>query len=992
MTPMDNAGTEQAAESAHSPTSHAEVSTAVDPENDRPGRWRRRVTLSSLVAVLLAAAIVLPPLVNAGRYQRQITALLARSLGRPVHFSSVGLRLLPRPGFIIHDLSVSEDKAFGDEPILSARTVIASIRIISLWRGHLEIDRVSVDDASLNLVRNQQGRWNLESLMMGAQPGLATEPQASNPSTAQRGRTPAHFPYLEATNSRVNLKQGAEKRPFSLVSTDLSLWQDNPGEWRVRLSGSPVRTDVEMILADTGEVRMEATLQSAAQLREMPIKLQAEWKDAQLGQLSRMMLGKDEGWRGGLRVDVELQGTMDSAQTKARLRATGVRREEFTPDSPLDLETNCSFRYQHSQQAAHNIVCDTAIGHGQLHLQGEYPGLAGTPQASLDVQHVPLQAGLDMLRIVRSGFAPGISIDGAANGNLTYQAMQAATSSAEHANKAAGPLPSPSNASSSLQGTLVMENGVLRGGELKEPLTLPMIAWAPTASSYPTAAVSGEKPKKARTPAPPIPTDTALALGTQFSVHLPPLPPAQSPKVKVQAVPQDSSQSPAGDPAETTAPLQNAAKVKASTVSTPSSSTPSIPSLNVSVSATAKGYKVLLNGFATLAKLRQLVYATGVAHNDAADSFSAGTASFSLTASGPWIPAEDTDSFGTPSAPLAGTVTGADSLAGSATLHHAQWKPAYLPQAIDLPQGTLTITPGNFSLISEFTYGLTSPRPIAGSSDQVQSAEESSHQNTERDLLAGKATVTIDRPCSSPPCRPRIQLHFSNLDAAFVQSALLGPPLKKASLLSPLIDKMSAKDKASFPDLPIQLDADSLVLGPVTLKAPALQIRLKQSEIQIESWQASMLGGSANGTGSLNLSGNKPVYAFEGTFIQIDPVALGTLLGSPLTGHSLSGSGKVQLTGLDQKEQAASANGEFKFALPPSSKGLGNSVLTSGQSLKFDQWSGSGSIQGGKVHIQKSEMLAGKRTSAVTGTVPFGGPAKLSVLPGAPKASKPAAD
>ncbi len=86
-------------------------------------RWKRRVTVVAGLIALLAAGLVLPPLVNISRYQRKVAALMAQSLGRPVHMSSVELRLLPFPGFVLHDLSVSEDPEFGAEPILSARTV-----------------------------------------------------------------------------------------------------------------------------------------------------------------------------------------------------------------------------------------------------------------------------------------------------------------------------------------------------------------------------------------------------------------------------------------------------------------------------------------------------------------------------------------------------------------------------------------------------------------------------------------------------------------------------------------------------------------------------------------------------------------------------------------------------------------------------------------------------------------------------------------------------
>jgi uncharacterized protein involved in outer membrane biogenesis len=226
-----------------------DFASSLAPGKKAVTRWRRRITAGALIVVLFAAAVVIPPLVNIGRYQRQVTALMSSAMGRPVRLSSVGLRLLPRPGFVLHDLTVSEDPNFGAEPVLFARTVVASVGIFPLWRGRLQVTRVSVDEASLNLVRTAQGHWNLESLMMQAQPSLTGSAGTPGPRGSAMAR---HFPYLEATNSRVNLMRGAEKSPFSLVNTDLSLWQDQPGEWRVRLRGQPVRTDVELIWPDTG--------------------------------------------------------------------------------------------------------------------------------------------------------------------------------------------------------------------------------------------------------------------------------------------------------------------------------------------------------------------------------------------------------------------------------------------------------------------------------------------------------------------------------------------------------------------------------------------------------------------------------------------------------------------------------------------------------------------------------------------------------------------
>ena len=220
-------------------------------------RKYRRLWLALVAVLVLLAVLIVPPLVSINRYKSQITRLIAASLGRPVRISSVELRLLPRPGFVLTDLSVEEDPAYGAEPILHANTVTASFRLLSLWRGRLEISRISVDEASLNLVRTETGRWNMDSLFRTA----AARAGSSQESAGRRRAVP--LPFLEATHARINIKSDAEKLPFSLIDTELSFWQQEPGDWRIELRGQPARTDVSLQQADTGIVRLEASVRRA---------------------------------------------------------------------------------------------------------------------------------------------------------------------------------------------------------------------------------------------------------------------------------------------------------------------------------------------------------------------------------------------------------------------------------------------------------------------------------------------------------------------------------------------------------------------------------------------------------------------------------------------------------------------------------------------------------------------------------------------------------
>ena len=56
--------------------------------------------------LLLAASVVLPPLINISHYKRRIATSISTSIGSPVHMSTIRLDLLPRPGFEIADFDV----------------------------------------------------------------------------------------------------------------------------------------------------------------------------------------------------------------------------------------------------------------------------------------------------------------------------------------------------------------------------------------------------------------------------------------------------------------------------------------------------------------------------------------------------------------------------------------------------------------------------------------------------------------------------------------------------------------------------------------------------------------------------------------------------------------------------------------------------------------------------------------------------------------------
>jgi len=385
-------------------------------EQKRPS-LRRWILLAAVGLPLVA--FVVPPLVNLSHYQHRIADRIGRSIGRQVHISSVRLRLLPLPGFEFSDFSIEEDPQFGAEPTLHSGSVVAYLRILSLWRGRLEVSRIHFDDASLNLVREPNGGWNLASVLVQAA-------HIPNAPTGQRyaGSAP-RFPYIEAESARINFKQGNEKMPLSFLNADLSISLDPGNDWELHFRAQPVRTDLNLYLSDTGTLRIDGTLHRAAMLGEMPLKLKVEWSGVPLGQLSRLTLGQDIDWRGGLNVESEVSGTANLAQINARLKIAGLHRSQFSAAHPLDVAASCRALFSKEARSLDEVSCASPIGEGGLLLTGAVQEVQTQPQANLklEIQRVPAAAVLSGLQEVRSNLGAGVRAAGALNGQFEYRSQ-----------------------------------------------------------------------------------------------------------------------------------------------------------------------------------------------------------------------------------------------------------------------------------------------------------------------------------------------------------------------------------------------------------------------------------------------------------------------------------------------------------------------------------------------------------------------------------------
>ena len=363
-------------------------------------------------ACLVLALFLLRP--GASRLKSRIILSISAGVGRPVDIGYVRLILLPRPGFELDNLVVYDNPEFGAEPILRAGEVTASLRLMSLLRGRLEISRLDLTDPSLNLVHSESGRWNLEALLERSS-HIPLAPTGKSKSEPRAG-----FPYIEASSARINFKSGAEKKPFALTNADFSLWQDSENAWGVRLKGQPVRTDLN--LNDLGTLQINGTWQRADTFRQTPLQFTVEWSRGQLGQFTKFVTGSDKGWRGAIQVDATLAGTPSQLKINGSASVDDFRRYDITSGSALHLAATCDGKYSTVTHDFHEVICSSPVGQGLLTLTGDM-GLPGSHRFAvmLRADNVPANSALMLMSRAKKNLPDDLTAYGRINGNFSVQ-------------------------------------------------------------------------------------------------------------------------------------------------------------------------------------------------------------------------------------------------------------------------------------------------------------------------------------------------------------------------------------------------------------------------------------------------------------------------------------------------------------------------------------------------------------------------------------------
>ena len=382
--------------------------------------WRRSIRNIILgLAAVLALAVFVPPLIKLSSFRKSIVESISGALGRQVSVREITLRLFPQPGFTLEGFVVQDDPAFSAEPLLRAEQVTASLRWSSLWRWRPEIGTLTLESPtgkqpwSLNVVRRRDGRWNLQALFLRASQASAA------PTAKPRPEARLRFPYLEGEGGRVNFKSGMEKKAYVLSEADFALWLASENEWNLRLSARPMRTDAN--LTDTGVVEVSGAFGRAGRLEETPVRLRVSFRGAQLGQLTRLVCGRDRGWRGSVNLQADLTGTPQDLKLAGSGSIDDFRRYDIIIPDTLRLAANCTAEYHGQAQEFSHLDCRAR--NGELALRGRVANLFGPPQYDLAllVMQAPMAELARLARHAKFALPPDLTAAGTLDAEFAYR-------------------------------------------------------------------------------------------------------------------------------------------------------------------------------------------------------------------------------------------------------------------------------------------------------------------------------------------------------------------------------------------------------------------------------------------------------------------------------------------------------------------------------------------------------------------------------------------
>jgi hypothetical protein len=366
--------------------------------------WKPALGIVVLVIALQAAVSLLA---RTHRVHAYLVAHLERAFGRQVEVVSFNARILPSPQLDANGVTIGEDPSFGHEYFLRAERLSAGVRWMGLLRGHFEFGTMSLNKPSLILVRNSEGRWNLERWLPPAKAEAAQSPRSYGPPLPVAAVN--RLQKIDFDEGRINFKTADNKLPFAFTGVSGSVEQISPGRWQLQLQAQPWRSGVSLQSAGTIKVVGDV---AGTSTRLQPAEITLHWSEASMADVFRLFRGQDYGVRGVFALDATAKSGIAKEDAtgdwkfSVQGRAGQIHRWNL-PERADNPRLNVNIKGRWNVGAESLLAEEIAVEGPKSNLRGIFR-LSGrsTPAMELRLDSLGIQAS-DLLAWYRA-FHPGV--------------------------------------------------------------------------------------------------------------------------------------------------------------------------------------------------------------------------------------------------------------------------------------------------------------------------------------------------------------------------------------------------------------------------------------------------------------------------------------------------------------------------------------------------------------------------------------------------------
>lgn len=197
----------------------------------------------AVVALFIVAAVALMIFFNSDQLKTTLTKQVNERTGAELVIKQdLSLSFFPWLAIETGDISLSQPPAFPQtDPALTIGAVSASIKLMPLFSGDIEVGAVTVSDATLNMTSGPQGKSNLQAFTEALQKA-ETADTAKEASDAKA--LDLSLQKLELNNFTVNQFDTTNKQSQSITLDQFIIQDFRPGEFRPVNASGKISTEV----------------------------------------------------------------------------------------------------------------------------------------------------------------------------------------------------------------------------------------------------------------------------------------------------------------------------------------------------------------------------------------------------------------------------------------------------------------------------------------------------------------------------------------------------------------------------------------------------------------------------------------------------------------------------------------------------------------------------------------------------------------------------